>query len=153
MGVFTTKLEVLNPAEPARVEELELTVDTGASYSWVSRSRLARLGIQPTDRMQFRTIEGRLIERDVAPVFLRMDGRIGGDTIVMAEPGDMEVLGAHSLETLGLAVDPIQKKLVRAVGYALAATPPSQRRQRSRAVEAIDRATPVELDFLQVEKT
>jgi predicted aspartyl protease len=119
MGVFTSKLRILNPAEPARAAELELTVDTGASYSWVSRSHLAALGIRPTDRMQFRTIEGKLIEREVAPVFLQIDGRIGGDTVVVGEPGDMEVMGAHSLGALGMAVDPVQKKLVRTVGYAL----------------------------------
>jgi hypothetical protein len=30
---------------------------------------------------------------------------IGGDTIVLAEPGDLEVLGAHTLEALGLTVE------------------------------------------------
>jgi hypothetical protein len=29
----------------------------------------------------------------------------------MAEPGEMEVLGAHSIEGLGLAADPVQKRL------------------------------------------
>lgn len=119
MGVFTSKLRVLNPAEPSRTLEVELTVDTGASYSWISRSHLGELGIRPADRMEFRTIEGRIIEREIAPVFLQVDGRIGGDTVVVGEPGDMEVLGAHSLEALGLAVDPVQKKLVRTVGLAL----------------------------------
>ncbi len=33
--------------------------------------------------------------------------------LVMAEPGDLEVIGAHSLESLRLSVDPVQKKLVR----------------------------------------
>ena len=39
----------------------------------------------------------------------------------MAEPGDMEVMGAHTLESLGLTVDPVGKKLVPAVGLALTA--------------------------------
>jgi hypothetical protein len=30
----------------------------------------------------------------------------------MAEAGDIEVLGAHSLDSLGLAVDPVNKKLM-----------------------------------------
>jgi hypothetical protein len=71
--------------------------------------------------MQFRTIDGRLLERELAPVFVRTDGHVGGDTIVLAEPGDLEVLGAHTLEALGLTVDPVQKKLVPTVGLALAA--------------------------------
>ena len=121
MGVFTTKLTVWNPTDPARVEEFELWVDTGASYSWVSRQRLEVLGIRATRRKQFRTIEGRLIERELAPVFVRVDGYIGGDTVVLAEPGDAEVMGSFTLESLGLAVDPVEKKLVPTMGLALAA--------------------------------
>jgi len=44
------------------------------------------------------------------------------DIVVMAESGEMEVVGAHSLEGLGLAADPIQKKLVPTVMLALSST-------------------------------
>jgi hypothetical protein len=39
----------------------------------------------------------------------------------MAEPGDMEVIGAHTLESLGLTVDRVGKRLVPAVGLGLTA--------------------------------
>ena len=96
-------------------------VDTGASYSWILRSRLEPLGVRSVRRMQFRTIEGHTIERDLAPVFVATDGFTGGDNVVMAEQGDMEVMGAHTLESLGITVDPVAKKLVPAVGLALTA--------------------------------
>jgi len=118
VGLFKSRLAVWNPASPSRVEELELLVDTGASYSWFSRARLEPLGIRSTGRMQFRTIDGRVLEREVAPVFVRSDGHVGGDTVVIAESGDAEVLGAHTLESLGLAADPVQKKLIPTVGLA-----------------------------------
>jgi predicted aspartyl protease len=121
MGIFNAKLKVWNPANPSSTEEFEAMVDTGASYSWVSRTRLEALGIKPVRRMQFRTIEGHMIERDLAPVFVATDGFTGGDNVVMAEPGDMEVMGAHTLESLGVTVDPVGKKLVPAVGMALTA--------------------------------
>ncbi len=118
MGLFKSKLAVWNPAKPSQVEELELLVDTGASYSWFLRQRHETLGIRPTGKMQFRTIDGRILEREVAPVFVRTNGHIGGDTIVIAETGDAEVWGAHTLESLGLAADPVQKKLIPTVGLA-----------------------------------
>ena len=121
MGLFKSRLAVWNPAAPGRTEEFELWVDTGAAYSWLSRKRLEAMGIQVSDRMQFRTIEGRLIERDVAPVFLRHNGRTGGDTVVLAEEGDLEVMGSHTLESLGLMADSVQKKLIPDVGLALQA--------------------------------
>jgi aspartyl protease family protein len=121
MGTFTTKLRVWNPAIPSRVGELEVIVDTGAAYSWVLRSRLESLGVRAVRRMQFRTIEGHTIERELAPVFVATDGFTGGDNVVVAEKGDMEVLGSHTLESLGVTVDPVGKKLVPTVGLALTA--------------------------------
>ena len=94
-------------------------MDTGAAYSWISRTRLDGLGVRPVRRMQFRTIEGHTIERELAPVFVATDGFTGGDSVV--EPGDREVLGAHTLESLGVTVDPVSKKLVPTVELALVA--------------------------------
>ncbi|MBI1940891.1 MAG: hypothetical protein HYS33_05210 [Acidobacteria bacterium] len=125
--MFSTKLIVWNPIDPSRAEEFEVWVDTGASYSWVSRSRLEALDLRPTRRMVFRTIEGRTIERELAAVFVRVDGYTGGDTLVLAEPGDSEVLGAHTLESLGLTVDPVKKQLVPTVGLAMLGSAPAAR--------------------------
>jgi aspartyl protease family protein len=121
MGTFSAKLRVWNPASPSRVEEMDVIVDTGAAYSWISRGKLESMGVHSVRTMQFRTIEGHTIERDLAPVFVATDGFTGGDNVVMAEAGDMEVLGSHTLETLGVTVDPVNKRLVPTVALALAA--------------------------------
>jgi predicted aspartyl protease len=121
VGTFKTKLRVWNPAQPEKVYEPEVWVDTGAALSWISRSQLERLGIAPLRRIPFQTIEGRILERDVAAVFIGTDGYIGPDVVVMAEPDDTEVMGAHSIEGLGLAADPVQKKLVPTIMLALTA--------------------------------
>jgi len=71
--------------------------------------------------MQFRTIEGRVLERELAIVYVATDGYTAPDLVVMAEPGEMEVIGAHSIEGLGLAADPVQKKLIPTVMLALRA--------------------------------
>jgi predicted aspartyl protease len=120
MGTFSTKLRVWNPANPSNVEELDAFVDSGAAFSWISRARLERLGVGPTRRMPFRTIEGRVLERDLATVYVATDGYSVPDVVVMAEPGEMEVMGAYTIEGLGLAADPVQKKLVPTVMLALA---------------------------------
>jgi predicted aspartyl protease len=112
VATFTVKLKVWNPANPGNFAELEAWADTGAAYSWISKARLEPLGVQRVRRLQFKTIEGHTVERDLAAVFLSANGYTGGDNVVIAEPGDLEVLGAHSLESLGLAVDPVHKKLV-----------------------------------------
>jgi predicted aspartyl protease len=112
VATFTVKLKVWNPANPSHSAELEAWADTGAAYSWISKDRLEPLGVQRVRRLQFETIEGHTVERDLAAVFLSANGYTGGDNVVIAEPDDLEVLGAHSRESLGLAVDPVHKKLV-----------------------------------------
>ncbi|MGA2905617.1 MAG: aspartyl protease family protein [Candidatus Korobacteraceae bacterium] len=119
MGTFSVKVRVWNLQHPKTVEDVDLFVDTGAAFSWISRARLERLGIAPARRMSFRTIEGRVLERDLGIIFVATDGYSAPDLVVMAEPGEMEVLGAHSIEGLGLAADPVQKKLVPTVMLAL----------------------------------
>jgi predicted aspartyl protease len=122
MGTFSVKLRVWNPAQPGDVEELDAYVDTGAAFSWISRTRLERLGVVSSRKMGFRTIEGRLLERDMATVYVATDKYSVPDVVVMAEAGEMEVMGAHPIEGLGLAADPVQKKLVPTVMLALTAT-------------------------------
>ena len=121
MGTFKSKLRVWNPAQPEKAEELEVLVDTGAAFSWVSRTRLERLGVAPSRRMPFRTIDGRVLERELAIVHIGTNGYVAPELVVMAEPGEMEVIGAHSIEGLGMAADPVQKKLVPTIMLAVAA--------------------------------
>ena len=122
MGTFSTKLRVSNPHDASKAEELEVLVDTGAAFSWVGRMRLERIGVGPSRRMQFPTIEGRILERDVAIVYVAANGYPVPDLVVMAEPGEGEVLGAHTMEGLGVAADTVQRKLVPAVMLALSLT-------------------------------
>src|SRR5438067_11325964 len=119
MGTFTTKVKVSNPERPAEAEEVDVFVDTGAAFSWISRSRLERLGLTSTRSMRFRTIDGRMLERDMTEVRIASNGYSAPDLVVMAETGEMEVIGAHSIEGLGLAADPAQHKLVPTVMLAL----------------------------------
>jgi len=77
------------------------------------------MGVTATRRMPFRTIEGRILDRDLAVVYVASDDRSVPDIVVMAEAGEMEVVGAHSLGGLGLAADPVQKRLVPTVMLAL----------------------------------
>ncbi len=95
-------------AQPnSETREVRLLVDTGAFYSMVPRSMLEELGIARAYLEKFRVADGRTVERDVGYAFLHYSDRPPGPTIVVfAEPGDTLVLGVHTLEGLGLRVDP-----------------------------------------------
>jgi predicted aspartyl protease len=121
MGTFTTKFKVWNPMRSESAQEIEALVDTGAAFSWISRARLESLGLNPSRRMSFRTIDGRGMERDMTAIYIASAGYSAPDMVVMAEPGEMEVLGAHSIEGLGLAADPVQNRLTPTIMLALCA--------------------------------
>lgn len=73
MGTFRTSFEIGDP-EGERWETVDGLVDTGASYTWMPRDVLERLGIEPEERWEFETADGRVIEREVAQTWARLDG-------------------------------------------------------------------------------
>lgn len=95
-------------AQPdSETREIRLLVDTGAFYSMVPRDLLEELGIPRKFRQTLRVADDRTFERDAGYAFLHYSDRPPGPTIVVfAEPEDTLVLGVHSLEGLGLQVDP-----------------------------------------------
>ena len=113
MGTFGAKLRVWSPGAPEKTEEIVAMVDTGAGFTRIHRERLERLAAQVLRRMGFRAIDGSIMERDTAAVWAGSDGFSGSDTVVIAEGNDREVIGAHTIEGVGLAADQVQNKLVR----------------------------------------
>lgn len=95
----------------SKVEEIELLVDTGSTYSWVPRERLAKLEIKPKGSWEFKTIDGRVLKREIGEAVVECMGEQATTVVVFAEDTDEKVLGIHALEGLRLEVDPITKQL------------------------------------------
>jgi len=89
-------------------------VDTGSEYTWIPRSVLEELRVVAQRKQAFVVADGRRIDRDIGYALVRVAGSEAPDLVVFAEPGDMTLLGAHSLEGLNLKIDPVRKELVPA---------------------------------------
>ena len=111
MGHITARIRLYNPYELSRSLDLELLVDTGSTYTWIKRDRLEDLDIKPMTRWRFRTIEGRVIEREIGEAVVECLGERATTIVVFAEDEDAEVLGVYSLEGLRLEVDPVTRRL------------------------------------------
>ena len=111
MGVTTLSIEVANSSDLTVTERLDFIVDSGAVYSVVPRPVLSRLGIRPIRRETFRLGNGSRIERDKGVAVFRYLEYAGGADVVFGEEGDATLLGALSLEALGLSLDPIRREL------------------------------------------
>lgn len=111
MGITYVRMEVANPADPARSEALECLVDSGAVYSVVPTPVLERLGILPLAEQEFRLANGERITRKKGIAAFRYGERIGGADVIFGEEGDANLLGAFTLEALGLSLDPLKREL------------------------------------------
>jgi aspartyl protease family protein len=110
IGLTRVKVFVKNP-ETNVGREVELVVDTGSVFTWISRRVLEEIGVKPRRVRLFKAIDGRVVSREVGVVTVAYEGYEGDVEVVFAEEGDVMVMGVTTLETLGFEVDPVTGKL------------------------------------------
>jgi predicted aspartyl protease len=111
MGVTTLNIDVANLARPEIRQRLECMVDSGAFYSVVPAAVLRRLKIKPLTRESFRLANGATIVRRKGGALFKFGKYVGVADVIFGEDGDATLLGASTLEALGLALDPIRREL------------------------------------------
>ena len=121
MGSFHADVELEHPRRAGyrRVVRAVL-VDAATMLSWFPRDVIEALGAERIKVWQFRRVDGTVFERWTAAVIVHASGRTAIDEVVIGEPGDAVVLGAHSLSGLNLRVHWETMRLVDA-GPILAA--------------------------------
>jgi len=111
VGLTVLRVEVGNPANPETTEPIEFLIDSGAIYSVVPTPVLERLGIRPLATQEFRLADGSRITRKKGVALFRYGERVGGADVIFGEEGDSTLLGAFTLEALGLSLDPLRREL------------------------------------------
>jgi clan AA aspartic protease len=111
MGLTVLELEVGNPSKPETTERVEFLIDSGAIYSVVPAAILKRLGVKPLTEQEFRLANGAKIMRKKGIALFKYQERIGGADVIFGEEGDSVLLGAFTLEALGLVLDPLRREL------------------------------------------
>jgi predicted aspartyl protease len=115
MAILRIRIEVSSLPNPEhRVAVEDVMVDTGSELTWIPRTVLEALGLQPVKTMRFRTANGKVVKRQVAEGRLHAAGESAPDWVVFAEPTDMRLLGARTLEGMNLRVDLLSRQLVPA---------------------------------------
>lgn len=122
MGTFSVDTQLASPHALDRREAIKLLVDTGSAYTWVSAALLHRLGIQPFTRRRIVTIDGSVSEREMAEVVMTLEGETLHTLCLVGREGDLEVLGAYTLEGFGLGVDPVHRRLIPAIMFGALAS-------------------------------
>ena len=119
MGVFHVEIDVLASRGGDAERHLAL-VDTGASYLSLPGSVLRRLGYRPLDRQRVIFATGEVAVWPVTEVTVRLHGRERTVIAFFADETAPKLLGAQTLETFGLGVDPLGRRLVSVDAYLAA---------------------------------
>ena len=112
MGIFSVPVEVGDP-EGSRFERVEALVDTGATFTIVPASILHRLGVEPHERGSFELADGSFRDYSIGETRVQVDGEEINSPVVFGDEEMEPILGAVTLETLGRAVDPARRRLIR----------------------------------------
>jgi clan AA aspartic protease len=113
VGVIYVPARISDPRRPgAQPIELEFLVDTGAIYSVVPGAVLEAIGVPRLKRREFTLADGTHQAYDVGEAFFELGADRGTSQVVFGPEGVTPLLGAFTLESLGLMVNPVTRELL-----------------------------------------
>lgn len=111
MGVTYVPVVVSAPSGRRRLR-VKMLVDSGAMYSLLPQKAWKHLRLKPKRKEHFQLADGTTVERRVSECRISYGKADAHSPVILGEPGDDEpLLGAVTLETLGLMLDPFSRRL------------------------------------------
>lgn len=86
-------------------------VDSGATYSLLPKKDWQAIGLRPKRTISFTLADGTVIKRDVSECHISLPQGEGHTPVILGESGDEPLLGAVTLEILGLVLNPFNRTL------------------------------------------
>src|SRR5436309_6551966 len=112
MGLTNQKLLVKESHRARRKATVKFLIDSGAVYSLVPAPTLKKLGIRPHRKIDFALADGTTLTRRVGDAYFELRGEGGAAPVIFGEKGDEPLLGATTLESLRLMLDPFKRRLI-----------------------------------------
>lgn len=94
-----------------RAAKVSALVDTGATFSVVPHALAHRIGLFTVGSFSVKMADGRISKLASATATVTVAGRTVPATILVSPNGGEVLLGAETLEVLGLSVDPRKRRL------------------------------------------
>ncbi len=110
MSLTYLYVKIANPSSPKKALNQKFLIDSGAIYSVIDRKLLTSLGIKSHSKRKFILANGDEIEKEIGDCFFEYQGQKSSAPVVF---GDKKIflLGATTLENLGLILNPIDREL------------------------------------------
>lgn len=107
-------LTIKNPQNPKLKITDRFLVDSGAAMTVLPASLAKKLKLKPVYEKEFSLADGKVVKRKVGSALIEFKGEELPSTVVLGEENDSKLLGALTLESFGLALDPFERKLYKA---------------------------------------
>ena len=91
--------------------EVRFLVDSGATYTLLPNDVWKKLGLAPKRRLALSLADGTTVEREVSECHITLPQGDGHIPVILGEPGDEPLLGAVTLQILGLVLNPFNRTL------------------------------------------
>lgn len=111
MGITNAILKVREHRKAEKFADVNFLVDSGAVFSLVPGKILDELAIEPYKEVSFSLADGTVIKRKVGSAFFEFGDEKGAAQVIYGEEGDEPLLGATTLEALGLVLNPFTRTL------------------------------------------
>ena len=108
MGITYIEGTVAGPKGEASAKFL---VDSGARYTLLPNAVWKEIGLEPKRRMRFVLADGTEVQRNISECRITLPQGDGHTPVILGHPGDEALLGAVTLEELGLVLDPFKRTL------------------------------------------
>jgi predicted aspartyl protease len=95
----------------AKSRTVKFLIDSGAVYSLLPTDVWQELQLKPKRKLTFTLADGTEIERNVSECHFSLSNADGHSPVILGEPGDDALVGAVTLETLGLVLNPFNRTL------------------------------------------
>jgi predicted aspartyl protease len=132
MGICSVEAAV--SAGSAARARVTFMVDSGAIYSVLPERAWQALGLVPTRTIELALVDGTTISRGVSECRFHYRGIDAWSPVVLGGPNDVALLGAVTLECMGLVLNPLERTLqparlrlgmIAAAGAGTVVMPPS----------------------------
>jgi clan AA aspartic protease len=111
MGLTHQRLIVKSSRKSRKSVAVDFLIDSGAVYSLVPEKKLKAIGIKPYKKLDFTLADGSVVTREVGDAYFEFRGDGGAAPVIFGEDRDQPLLGATTLESLGLVLNPFQREL------------------------------------------
>jgi aspartyl protease family protein len=116
MSTFTVSATLRHPFHRERSIDVDMLVDTGASYILLPPEIVDHLGLETRIERRMRLANGQVVVYRLGDVHINFNGEDHTTTFLAGPSGCRALFGAYALELFGLAVDPVNRRLFEVPG-------------------------------------